>query len=109
LFARYFDDNLQNTIPHEVAHYVVDVLHGMRDTRPHGKEWQKVMHVLGAVPQRTHQYDLQGIPQRRQRRFTYHCGCNVYQLTTRRHNLILNGERRYLCRSCNSELQLKEA
>jgi len=28
LFARYFEDNLANTIPHEVAHYIVDMMYG---------------------------------------------------------------------------------
>jgi SprT protein len=28
LFARYFEDNLANTVPHEVAHYIVDMVHG---------------------------------------------------------------------------------
>jgi SprT protein len=28
LFARYFEDNLANTVPHEVAHYVVDMVYG---------------------------------------------------------------------------------
>jgi SprT protein len=27
IFARYFSDNLVNTVPHEVAHYVTDVLY----------------------------------------------------------------------------------
>ncbi len=28
LFARYFKDNLANTVPHEVAHYIVDMVYG---------------------------------------------------------------------------------
>jgi len=34
IFAKYFSDNLENTVPHEVAHYVIDVLHGLRRVRP---------------------------------------------------------------------------
>ena len=28
LFARYFEDNLANTVPHEVAHYIIDMVYG---------------------------------------------------------------------------------
>jgi SprT protein len=106
LFAKYFQDNLANTVPHEVAHYISDVLHGLRHIRPHGKEWQAIMHVLGAMPERTHNFNMQGIPTRQQQRFNYRCQCQVYQLTTRRHNMIQKGQRRYLCRYCHGELNL---
>ena len=93
LFARYFADNFSNTIPHEVAHYLVDILHGIKQVRPHGQEWQYVMHTLGAKPQRTHQFDMQGIPQRQYQRFDYQCACKIYQLTSRRHNMIVRRQR----------------
>lgn len=109
LFAKYFQDNLANTVPHEVAHYVTDILYGLKRIRPHGKEWQAIMDLFGVTPQTTHVYNLEGIPQRSQQRFTYQCNCQSYQLTTRRHNLIHNGERRYFCRSCKSTLNLKQA
>lgn len=109
LFAKYFHENLEDTVPHEVAHYVTDLLHGIKTIRPHGKEWQQVMRLFGVPPRATHRFDMQGIPQRQQRRFHYRCACNSYQLTTRRHNMISRGERRYLCRNCHSELQLAES
>lgn len=106
LFARYFPENFSNTVPHEVAHYLVDMLYGLNKVRPHGREWQNIMNLLGAEPQRTHQFDLTGIPQRTYRRFDYQCACNTYQLTSRRHNMIVSNQRRYFCRQCKSELQL---
>ncbi|HHO60023.1 MAG TPA: metallopeptidase (SprT family), partial [Thiotrichales bacterium] len=39
IFSRYFDDNLNTTVPHEVAHYITDCLYGLRKIRPHGIEW----------------------------------------------------------------------
>ena len=47
IFAKYFDDNLHETVPHEVAHYATDMLYGLNNIRPHGVEWQTVMHSLG--------------------------------------------------------------
>jgi SprT protein len=81
LFAKYYRDNLANTVPHEVAHYITDVLYGLRNVRPHGPEWQAVMHALGAQPEATCRYDLDGIPVRRQRRFTYRCACTTHSLS----------------------------
>ncbi len=104
IFARYFEDNFSQTIPHEVAHYITDVLYGLRQIRPHGSEWKSVMAVFGAEPSRTAIYDLTGIPQRQYRRFVYRCDCQNYELTTRRHNKILRGQGHYLCRECGSRL-----
>ena len=50
IFGKYFADNLATTIPHEVAHYATDVLYGLRNVRPHGKEWRAIMQLLGADP-----------------------------------------------------------
>jgi len=50
LFAKYFEDNLAVTVPHEVAHYVTDMLYGLHRVRPHGMEWQAVMRSLGVEP-----------------------------------------------------------
>lgn len=102
LFAKYFADNLATTVPHEVAHYVTDMLHGFRKVKPHGREWQAVMRVFGVEPKVTCDYDLAGIPMRSQRRFDYRCTCRHYALTTRRHNMIQNGERLYQCPDCRS-------
>ena len=108
LFSRYFEENFSNTIPHEVAHYLVDMLHGIKNVRPHGQEWKTMMHLLGAQPRTTHQFDLRGIPQRRYRLFRYRCHCTSFQLTSRRHNMIVRGKRRYFCPNCQSELQLSQ-
>lgn len=104
LFAKYYDDNLATTIPHEVAHYVTDVLYGLSRIRPHGKEWQVVMQMFGADASRTCHYDLEGIPVRRLQWHEYGCGCEVYKLTAHRHRRIQSGRTRYFCRNCGNEL-----
>ncbi len=108
LFAKYFDDNLANTVPHEVAHYVADSLYGLKNIKPHGVEWQALMRMLGAEPSVTCRYDMAGIPQRRLQRIEYHCGCRSHQLTTIRHNKIQRGQARYLCKGCQNPLLLKQ-
>jgi SprT protein len=108
IFAKYFEDNLATTVPHEVAHYVTDAMFGLRNIRPHGREWQAVMRAFGAEPVRIACYDLEGIPVRRQRRHSYRCGCAEHLLTTRRHNLVQHGGVRYLCRRCGGALSYGE-
>lgn len=107
LFARYFEDNLNTTVPHEVAHYVTDVLYGIKRIKPHGAEWRSVMSALGAAPDVTGRYDLTGIPTRRQQRHAYHCDCTTHQLSSVRHNRMLNGKTRYYCRYCKSVIRQK--
>ncbi len=104
IFARYFDDSLAVTVPHEVAHYVTDCLYGLSRVRPHGAEWQAVVHALGASARVTGCYDLSGLPLRRQRRFAYRCGCSSHQLSTVRHNRVQRGEAMYLCRQCREAI-----
>jgi len=104
IFAKYFADNLATTVPHEVAHYVTDCLHGLRNIRPHGNEWREVMAVFNADPSRTADYDLSGIPVRRQRRVDYKCSCQSHRLSIRRHHKLLRGEARYHCRQCGDAL-----
>ena len=106
LFAKYFEDNFSGTVPHEVAHYIVHCLYGLHRVRPHGREWLAVMADFGADPRVTGDFDLTGIPTRRQRRFRYQCLCREHQLSTRRHNTIQRGQARYQCRLCEGQLVL---
>lgn len=105
IFSKYFADNLARTVPHEVAHYITDLLYGLRNIRPHGREWRTVMRAFAAEPAVTSRYDLAGIPLRRQRRFSYECACGTHALGTIRHNRARRGEVRYQCRQCRTVLR----
>ena len=104
IFARYFTDNLNHTVPHEVAHYVVHKLYGRRRVKPHGSQWQQVMVDFGVEPKVTFDYDLTGIPTRQQRRHPYRCPCTEHQLSTTRHHRALRGRGVYHCCSCKHKL-----
>lgn len=105
LFAKYPEDNLAVTVPHEVAHYITDSLHGIRRVRPHGVEWRRVMLAFGIEPLAGTRHDLDGIPVRSQRRHAYRCACMQHELTTRRHNRVVREGAHYICRHCGSRLQ----
>ena len=100
IFAKYFDDNLQDTVPHEVAHFVVHELYGTRGVKPHGWQWQEVMTRFGVDPAVTFKLDLAGIPRRRQQSHPYRCACQRHEVSTTRHNRVGRGVGRGPCRSC---------
>ena len=104
VFAKYWRENLADTVPHEVAHYVSDVLFDSRYIKPHGREWQSIMRFFGVEPKPRCYFDLSDIPKRELKRFDYSCLCGTHQLTAIRHNRIKAGKRRYFCRSCAAEL-----
>ena len=104
IFARFFDDNLEQTVPHEVAHYVADAVYGFKNIRPHGPEWKAMMELFGANTRATCDYDLRGLPQRKQQHFSYRCQCTVHQLGVRRHNKVIRNQMRYFCKHCGSIL-----
>lgn len=104
-FAKYPDENMTETIPHEVAHYITDQVYGIKNIRPHGKEWQALMLKFGIEPKRTFSYSLEGIPTRQHKKHSYKCACAEFEITTRRHNKILKGQATYSCRKCGENIQ----
>jgi SprT protein len=105
IFAMYFNDNLDNTVVHEVAHYVADMLYGFRNIKPHGRQWQDVMRKLGAEPTVTCHYDLGAMVQRRQQRFQYYCACMSHELSAARHYRVVRNRSNYVCNKCNTTLK----
>jgi SprT protein len=107
LLVRHAADFIVQTVPHEVAHYLVYLRFG-RHVRPHGPEWQQLMRVLGADPRRCHDFDVDGLKARRLRRHAYHCRCGEHALTSIRHHRVLRGAR-YVCRMCGEALRPGDA
>jgi len=108
IFSKYFEDNYATTIPHEVAHYVTDIIYGLKNIKPHGKEWKAVMHAFGADASVTADYDLAGIPLKKRSVFTYLCDCREHQLSSIRHNKIKKRRYQYYCNYCKQTLRYKQ-
>ncbi len=104
IFAKYYDENLRSTVPHEVAHYIVHHLYERRRVKPHGPEWQAVMAGFDADPGVTFDLDLSGVPQRRQRNYPYFCGCQTHAVSSTRHNRVQRGKASYQCATCHGDL-----
>lgn len=101
VFAVDFQHHLAETVPHEVAHYLVFTTFGR--VKPHGEEWRLVMRAFGVTPRARGDYNISGVRVRRQRRYRYRCLCREHELTTTRHNRVQKGVR-YYCRGCGELL-----
>jgi len=106
LLTENFEDFLEQTIPHEVAHLVVNwqARKKRQRPRPHGPEWQLVMQdCYGLQSVRCHAYQTTSariVP----RNFLYRCDCREHHLTSIMHNRMSH---RYkaLCKSCKTPLK----
>ena len=114
-------DFLDRTVPHEVAHIVVNTMApnaGMARTtvtrtgriqrrrlvKSHGPEWQRVMRNFGLNPKRCYSYDTSNARQGKLScGYTYACKCQSFNLTIVRHRRIQAG-RSYFCKACKQEL-----
>jgi SprT protein len=100
------EDFIRQTIPHEVAHLVVNwrVRKRRQRPRPHGPEWQAVMRDCFALePRRCHNYATTAarvVP----RNFVYSCGCREHHLTSIMHNKI-SAHDLALCKQCRTPLR----
>ena len=105
LMAKYFTHSLEQTVPHEVAHYITDCLWPFRRVKPHGKEWRSVMEAFGVEPKVTGSFDLTGIPIKQYQKFAYSCSCKTHQLSAIRHRRQSSGMADYYCRACKQRLE----
>ena len=108
IFARWYREHLDHTVPHEVAHYVASHLCRGRRVRPHGAEWRSVMHAFGVPPRVTCTHpeeDIADLPQRRMQRYPYSCDCMSHHLSAVRHNRIRRRQASYNCRRCGGSLR----
>ncbi len=109
LFAKYYEESLSDTVIHEVAHYLVDCMYGLRRVKPHGTEWKEIMLDFGARPKATGDYDLTGIPTREYEKFAYKCACRTHQLTSVRHKRIVHRGFQYRCQYCKDFIESDRA
>lgn len=96
-------DNLERFIhevlPHELAHLIVFKLYGK--TLPHGHQWKSIMQEVFNLPPLTrHNMDVSKVAGPS---FQYRCGCNLVQLSIRRHKKVLRGQH-YKCIKCREIL-----
>jgi SprT protein len=95
---------LSNTVPHEVAHFVVHII--APGSPPHGVVWRAIMELFGITnPQTYHDYKVLPL-KRRKRPYLYQCKCSEHYFTKQRHNYAKKG-RSYTCTKCKGILHYK--
>lgn len=94
---------MAQTIPHEVAHWVV--FRWRPRAAPHGREWRQVMDWLGASARRCHDFDVARAQVRTMRSHRYLCACRTHEVSAIRHRRMQAGTI-YRCRICEGELRL---
>ena len=87
---------IDDTPGHEAAHLISFNVYGIH-TKPHGREWQSVMRVIGQAPNCTHSFKTQG--------FVYFCSCREHNLSTRMHNSIQQQLQTRICRHCRQVIK----
>ena len=109
----YWDDMLNDTCPHEVAHYVAAFLYG-REGYGHNNLWRRVMSWMGIpAADRCHQYSLEGVKTRQTHKdYKYTCGCygSIYWVTAAKHERYQYGERTgrgARCRRCRKVIVIE--
>ncbi|MGK2907916.1 MAG: SprT family zinc-dependent metalloprotease [Desulfuromonadales bacterium] len=106
LLAENLENFLSATIPHEVAHLVVNwqACNQSRRPRPHGPEWQAVMQCCyNLPPKRCHSYQTtlaRVVP----RPFLYSCNCREHRLTSIMHRRISRSYQA-LCKACKAPVR----
>lgn len=103
LAVRNRDSFLNDTVPHEVAHWIQYSLY--KGVKPHGREWKRIMvSVFKLAPKRCHRYDTSETQVRKNRTFKYVCRCKEWELTSIRHNKIQRKKATYHCPKCGDKL-----
>lgn len=111
---------VNETVPHEVAHIVVNEVYESqnrvyvdpytyrrrRAIEPHGYEWQQVMRLFGLRPERCHDMDVTTVVALRNggSAFIYKCGCREYPMTKSKHERIQRPGGWARCRNCRGKL-----
>src|SRR5437763_582467 len=109
LYTPAYEEMIQQTIPHEVAHAVAAQIYGAKVG--HGYQWQRLMHLLGLPAKRCHSFEVEKARKRTKmdRPYIYTCACNrTYPLTQIVHRRILANKdphRQYTCKFCRSAVR----
>jgi SprT protein len=103
LLHEFYDEMLNQTLPHEIAHCVVIQKYGY-GAPSHGYDWKEVMRAFGLPPNRTHTMPTKAARVHpRPHRYVCHVCGKQWKLTNRMHNSIQSGRGRR-CNRCKSPI-----
>lgn len=85
---KHWDEMVNKTIPHEVAHLIAWMCPQLRASG-HNKVWKRICVELGGTGRRCHNYDL--TPARKTKKYLYNVNGAEYKVGSRVHNKIQMG------------------
>lgn len=91
--AQDWDDMVNDTIAHEVAHMIDYAIHGKM--HGHSRVWKRIAWSIGCTGNRCHTLDMSAVKRKRKKldRFIYEATCGTeVQLTKIRHNRLQSGQ-----------------
>lgn len=101
LLIENLDKMLHRTVAHEMAHLITSKVWSNKwNLQPHGKEWKRVMSVLGVEATRCHNYDVTNSSVRKSTTFSVTCvDCNkTYSLGPTRAATLQSRPTAYRCK-----------
>lgn len=101
---------IDEVVTHELCHALVKHNHGAdarRRIMPHGREFKWYASLLGIDGKSTTTVAKGSttLATTNRKKFTYHCNCQEFQLSTQRHNKIISGTQSYSCKQCKSTIK----
>lgn len=104
LFLENTEEFFNRTIPHEVAHLVVNELYPSAKQH-HGPEFRLVMSTYSADSKTRHSYNTDSV-RKPKKLFVYTCSCtgNLFKFSTRMHNTIVKKQQIRGCRTCKTQV-----
>lgn len=83
---KHWDEMVNNTVPHEVAHIVAWLCPLLR-AKGHDAKWSRICRSLGGTGSRTHSYDISSA----RKEYLYIVNNVEYKLTSIRHKRVMTG------------------
>jgi len=113
LLNEYKELYISDTVVHEFCHALVhnkfpNHRNGYKKIMPHGREFKAFCSWFGLEGRATTSSykDSKTIkPKRKRVTFIYSCGCRTHELSSIRHNKVLNKGTEYYCNKCKNLLQ----
>jgi len=105
----FFDcpEAYEETIIHEVAHFIVFLKYGYnKNIKPHGEEWKNIAKELGLKDPRAINKNKVFDLKKPERKICY-CPCMEHKVSTRMYNIIKRGDSPRICKNCEGILKIE--
>lgn len=115
LLLEFWELYIKEVFIHEYAHFVINRIYPTwynwrKKIQPHWKEFKIICSYFWINwKATTNLFKESEIFKNKKdnRKYIYWCNCQEHKITTRRHNLIENKKKKYICKNCKNPLNFK--